>query len=88
MPSAEQLQLLTGRALSPVRLSMPSAANGAFSPSEEEVSHAVRVIDAYAEAARSGSALVVLEGKLVEELHVRAAERVVAMHEEIRKSEA
>ena len=64
-----------------------SAANAAFAPSTAEVAHAQRVIAAFDEAASRGSALVVLEGKLVEELHVRAAERLVALDAAIKVHE-
>ena len=66
---------------------IPSA-NAAFAPSEAEVAHARRVIDAFDAAAADGSALVVLEGKLVEELHVHAARRVLALGEAVEASEA
>jgi len=59
------------------------AANVAFSPSEEDVAQARRKIEAFAEAQASGSALVVLDGKLVEELHVREAKRLVQLADAI-----
>mmetsp|Transcript_8632 Transcript_8632/g.14538 ORF Transcript_8632/g.14538 Transcript_8632/m.14538 type:complete len:296 (+) Transcript_8632:90-977(+) len=62
-----------------------STANTTFAPSDDEVTHARRVIEAHAEAVRFGSALVVLDGKLIEELHVRAALRLVELHELIRQ---
>ncbi len=65
-----------------------AAANEAFGPSEAEVAEARRVIAAYAEASRAGKGVVVLDGKLVENLHVQAAERTVALAEAIRALEA
>jgi len=64
-----------------------AVANEAFAPSMAELAHAQRVIGAFEAAKAAGSALVVLEGRLVEELHVRAAERVVALHEAVRELE-
>ena len=58
-------------------------ANEAFAPSEAEVARARRVIEAFAEASDAGSALVVLDGRLVEELHVREAQRLVALADAI-----
>lgn len=54
-------------------------ANRVFAPSEPEVARARRVIEAFAEAARAGSALAVLDGKLVEALHVRESERLLEL---------
>ena len=60
-----------------------AAANAAFAPSYSDVARARRIIEAFAAAADAGSALVVLDGKLVEELHVREAQRLVALAEAI-----
>ena len=56
-----------------------AAANRAFAPSAAEVERARRVVAAFEEARAAGSALVVLDGKLVEELHVRSARRLLAL---------
>ena len=58
-------------------------ANRVFAPSPAEVDRARRVVAAFADAAAAGSALVVLDGKLVEELHVRSARRLLALNEAI-----
>lgn len=55
--------------------------NAAFSPSEDAVERARRVLDAFAQARSAGKGVVVLEGRLVEELHVREAQRTLALHE-------
>ena len=65
-----------------------SAANGAFAPIDAELSHARRVIGAFEEARAQGSALVVLDGRLVEELHVRDAQRVLDLDEAVRQLDA
>ena len=59
------------------------AANTAFAPSAEEVAWSRRIIAAYAEAARSGRGVVLVDGKLIENLHVDNARRVVAVAEAI-----
>jgi citrate lyase subunit beta/citryl-CoA lyase len=65
-----------------------AAANEAFAPSEAEVEQAKRIIDAHAEAAREGKGVVVLDGKLIENLHVEDAQRTVALAESIAALEA
>ena len=63
-------------------------ANEIFGPSAEEVEQARRIIEAHGEATRAGKGVVVLDGKLVENLHVEAAERTVAQAEAIAALEA
>jgi citrate lyase subunit beta/citryl-CoA lyase len=58
-------------------------ANRAFAPAPEEVAAARRVIAAHAEAERAGSGVVVVDGRLVEGLHVEEARRIVALAEAI-----
>jgi citrate lyase subunit beta/citryl-CoA lyase len=55
------------------------AANDVFGPSEEELRLSKRIIDAYAAAEAEGKGVVVVDGKLIEKLHVDHAERVVAL---------
>ena len=59
------------------------AANDVFGPTEEAVRSAKRIIEAYDEALRAGSGVAVLDGKLVENLHVVEAKRLVALAEAI-----
>jgi citrate lyase subunit beta/citryl-CoA lyase len=58
-------------------------ANAAFAPGEAEVAHARRIIEAHAAAARAGKGVVVVDGRLVEGLHVAEARRRVALAEAI-----
>ncbi|MGO1076629.1 HpcH/HpaI aldolase/citrate lyase family protein [Inquilinus sp. CA228] len=60
-----------------------AAANAAFAPSTEAVETALRVIAAHAAALAAGQGVTVVDGRLVEALHVSDAERVVAMHRAI-----
>ena len=56
-----------------------AAANLAFTPGDEEVALARRIIQAHAEAEAAGRGVVVVDGRLVESLHVAEAHRVVAL---------
>ena len=56
-----------------------AAANEAFAPSAEEIAAARRIIDAHCEAVAAGRGIVVVDGRLVENLHVAAAERTLAL---------
>jgi len=59
------------------------AANRIFAPGEEEIAWSRRIIAAHEEAAAAGKGVVVVDGRLVENLHVVAARRRVAMAEQI-----
>lgn len=52
--------------------------NAAFSPSEAEVAHAMRVVAAFAEAPDSGTAG--LDGMMIDIPHLKQAQRVLARH--------
>jgi citrate lyase subunit beta / citryl-CoA lyase len=52
--------------------------NRVFSPSDEEVAHARRLIAAFEQAACSGIGVATLDGRLIENLHVEGAMRVLA----------
>jgi citrate lyase subunit beta/citryl-CoA lyase len=64
------------------------AANRVFAPSEKEVEWSRKIIAAHAEAAAEGKGVVVVDGKLVENLHVENARRVVGLAEQIGALEA
>lgn len=59
--------------------------NEVFSPSAEEIAHAKKIILAHEEATREGKGVVLVDGKLVENLHVENARRLVLMTEAIQK---
>jgi citrate lyase subunit beta/citryl-CoA lyase len=61
------------------------AANRIFAPDAEEVALARRVIAAHAEAMAAGKGVVVVDGRLVEALHVEMARRTVALAEAIER---
>ncbi len=56
-----------------------AAANEIFAPSEAEIAWSRKVIAAHGTAEASGAGVVVVEGKLVENLHVQNARRLVAL---------
>jgi citrate lyase subunit beta/citryl-CoA lyase len=56
-----------------------AGANDAFSPSADEVARARRIIDAHADAVARGQGVVVVDGRLVENLHVEDARRLDAL---------
>ena len=59
------------------------AANRAFAPGEEEIARARRIIEAHEAAARAGKGVVLVDGRLVENLHVAEARRQVQLAEMI-----
>lgn len=62
--------------------------NEVFAPSEEEVAWSRRIIEAHAEASAAGQGVVVVDGKLIENLHVENARRLVALADAIAGLEA
>lgn len=57
--------------------------NRAFAPSEEEVDLARRQISAYEETHKSGQGVAVVDGRIVENLHVETAQKTLAKAEAI-----
>jgi citrate lyase subunit beta/citryl-CoA lyase len=62
-------------------------ANDAFTPKQSSIDHARRTIAAFAEAKAAGCGVVVVDGWLVENLHVEAAKRTLMIHELVEKME-
>ena len=58
-----------------------AAANAAFAPSAAELTQAHRLVAAHRVAATQGHAVTLLDGRLVEVLHVQEAERLLAQAE-------
>jgi citrate lyase subunit beta / citryl-CoA lyase len=66
-----------------------AAANTAFAPSPGEVEWSRRIIAAHADAVAAGKGAVLVHGRLIENLHVENARRIMALAEEIdRRSDA
>jgi citrate lyase subunit beta/citryl-CoA lyase len=53
--------------------------NRIFAPSEAEVEKSRRIIEAFAQAQADGRGVVTVDGRMIENLHVRNAERILAM---------
>jgi citrate lyase subunit beta/citryl-CoA lyase len=62
-------------------------ANRAFAPSPAELEAARTIVDAWKEARAEGKGIVVVNGRLVEKLHVDEAERMIALHQAITAGE-
>ena len=60
-------------------------ANAAFAPTPQEIEWARRIIAAHGEATSAGKGVVLLDGKLVERLHVENARRVLELAEAIER---
>ncbi|MCX4638872.1 MULTISPECIES: HpcH/HpaI aldolase/citrate lyase family protein [Streptomyces] len=57
--------------------------NRAFAPSADQIAHARKVIDAFDEATREGRGVVTVDGRMIENLHVEDARRILAVAEAI-----
>jgi citrate lyase subunit beta/citryl-CoA lyase len=62
-------------------------ANAAFAPSAGEIAQARKIIAAHEAALTAGKGIVVVGGRLIENLHVEAAQRLVALAEAIAELE-
>jgi citrate lyase subunit beta/citryl-CoA lyase len=60
-----------------------AAANTAFAPSADGLARARRIREAWRETTAAGKAVVVVDGRLVENLHVQEAERELALATQI-----
>lgn len=58
-------------------------ANDAFTPKQAHVDHARRIIAAYADANTAGRGVVMVDGRMVENVHVDEANRTLALYEMI-----
>lgn len=56
-----------------------AAANEAFAPGADEIAWSQKIIAAHSKAAAEGKGVVVVDGKLIENLHVESAQRLVAL---------
>ncbi len=60
-------------------------ANTVFGPDQKDIAEAQQIIDAWQQAQRAGKGVVVVAGRLVENLHVEAAKRVIALAQAIKQ---
>jgi len=59
-------------------------ANEVFAPSPDEVAWSRKIIAAHTEASRAAKGITVVDGKLIENLHVESAKRLVALADAIK----
>lgn len=59
--------------------SQVEAANNTYAPSAEDVALAIQIVQAFTEAEAAGQGVVVVNGKLIENLHVAQAKDVLAL---------
>ena len=57
--------------------------NDIWAPSDDEVEHARKVIDAFDEAKAEGKGVITVDGKMIENLHVEIARRTLAIADAI-----
>jgi citrate lyase subunit beta / citryl-CoA lyase len=62
--------------------------NDAFTPKSTEITYAYEVIEALEQAHREGRGTIMLNGRLVEQHHVSAAKRILALAEMIKELES
>ena len=60
-----------------------AVANAVFGPSEADIDRARRIVAAWREAAAEGKGVTLVDGRLIEALHVEEAERTLALAEAI-----
>jgi len=63
-------------------------ANEVFGPSDKELADARKIISAYEEAQAAGTSVITVDGRMIESLHVRDAQRIVALADLISEMES
>ncbi|ORW33171.1 citrate lyase [Mycobacterium paraense] len=63
-------------------------ANEQFGPSHKEVADARKIVAAYDQARAAGNSVITVDGRMVESLHVRDAQRILALAELISERES
>jgi citrate lyase subunit beta/citryl-CoA lyase len=66
-----------------VHPSQVEPANAVWAPSADEIDFSERVIAAFAEARADGRGVVTVDGRMIEQLHVHNAQRILAVAEAI-----
>ncbi|WP_339915349.1 CoA ester lyase [uncultured Brevundimonas sp.] len=63
-----------------------ATANATFSPTDDEVAHAMALVAAFADPAAAGRGAIQVEGSMVERLHLTAAEALLRRHDACSRS--
>jgi citrate lyase subunit beta/citryl-CoA lyase len=92
-PELYQLQCEQGRSLgfdgkTLIHPSQIDTANEIFAPSSDAIERAKSILEAWRRTLAAGEGLCVVDGQLIENLHVDEAERVLSMHEATQKRAA
>ncbi|HWS92141.1 MAG TPA: CoA ester lyase, partial [Mycobacterium sp.] len=63
-------------------------ANEMFGPSQKELADARRIVSAYEQAQAAGNSVITVDGRMIESLHVRDAQRILALADLISEVES
>jgi citrate lyase subunit beta/citryl-CoA lyase len=63
-------------------------ANEVFGPSQEELADARKIVSAYEQAQEAGDSVITVDGRMIESLHVRDAQRILALADLISEMES
>jgi citrate lyase subunit beta / citryl-CoA lyase len=63
-------------------------ANDLFGPSQKELANARKIVSAYEQARAAGNSVITVDGRMIESLHVRDAQRILTLAERISELEA
>ena len=63
-------------------------ANDLFGPSPEELADARKIVSAYEQAEAAGNSVITVDGRMIESLHVRDAQRILALADLIAEMES
>jgi citrate lyase subunit beta / citryl-CoA lyase len=63
-------------------------ANELFGPSPKELADARKVVSAYQQAQATGTSVITVDGRMIESLHVRDAQRILALADLISEMES
>jgi citrate lyase subunit beta / citryl-CoA lyase len=63
-------------------------ANELFGPSAEELADASKIVSAYEQAEAAGDSVITVDGRMIESLHVRNAQRILTLAERISELES
>jgi citrate lyase subunit beta / citryl-CoA lyase len=63
-------------------------ANEVFGPSHKELGDARKIVSAYEQAEAAGDSVITVDGRMIESLHVRDAQRILALAERISQMES
>jgi citrate lyase subunit beta/citryl-CoA lyase len=63
-------------------------ANDLFGPSQKELADAAKIVSAYEQAQAAGKSVITVDGRMIENLHVRDSQRILALADLISEMES